>query len=291
MKITHNIGSIAEPLLVFGGVYSNLQALKKMRELAEERGIAPSRIICTGDVVGYCADPEATVRFMRDWGVHVVAGNVELQLRDGEQDCGCDFKEGSRCDVFSRQWYPYAQEQLSAESIQWMHTLPDFIRFEWNGMRGLALHGSYFETAGYVFGSTHWMEKERNFEAADAELILAGHSGLPFSTVQDSKTWLNAGVIGMPANDGTPRVWYATLEMDHESPFVQHHQFSYDHEEASRLMTANYLPPEYALTLKTGLWDNNEILPPEETSKQGQRILLDSKRVVLPEPLLVPVKH
>ena len=41
-----------------------------------------------------------------------------LCLWDGAEDCGCDFREGSRCDNFSQLWYPYAQSKLSKSSLQ-----------------------------------------------------------------------------------------------------------------------------------------------------------------------------
>ena len=52
------------------------------------------------------------------------------------------------------------------------------------------------------------MLKTKIFEQTKADLILSGHAGLPFYSIEKEKFWLNAGVIGMPANDATSRVWY-----------------------------------------------------------------------------------
>lgn len=273
-KTTQHIGKLKGKVLVFGGVYSNFQALEKMQEIAQQLQIPHSNIICTGDVVGYCAQPEETVQAVIDWDIHSIAGNVEIQLRDGEEDCGCDFREGSRCDVFSRQWYPYSQGQLSSSSIEWMHRLSDFIEFEYAGKKCVVVHGSYFETSGFVFKSTPWELKAENIAAAQADIILGGHCGLPFSDVREDKMWLNPGVIGMPANDGTTRVWYMVLEKNAANEVLfSHHSFHYDHKKAADLMDENKLPSEYAHTLRTGLWDNCEILPEAETEAQG--IFLD----------------
>lgn len=271
-KTTKKIGEPVGRMLIFGGVYSNLPALTEMRRIAEELEIPPSRVICTGDVVGYCAEPEATVQAVMDWDIHCIAGNVEIQLREGEQDCGCDFNDGSRCDIFSRQWYPFAQSQMSEASLKWMQDLPDFIRFEWEGKKMVVVHGSYFETSGYVFASTPWETKDKNLRAADADVILAGHCGLPFYTEHEGDLWINPGVIGMPANDGTTRVWYTVIEPD-GSPFFSHQSFEYDHTSAAKRMRELSLPAAYALTLETGLWDNCEILPPEETAAQGTELV------------------
>ena len=112
-KIIKDIGSMEGKLLIFGGVYSNLQALEALKQVAEHQNIPPENCICTGDIVGYCAQPEETVQLFQLWKARSIAGNVEIQLREGAEDCGCDFRKGSRCDGFSQQWYPFAQSGAS----------------------------------------------------------------------------------------------------------------------------------------------------------------------------------
>lgn len=268
-----NINISGEKVLVFGGAYSNFQALEAMQKIARTENIPAQNIICTGDIVGYCAQPEETVQAVIDWGIHSIAGNVEIQIRNEEEECGCDFASGSRCDLFSRQWYPYAQSQLSPSSIDWMHTLPEFLKFDFCGKKCLVVHGSYFETSEFIFQSTPWATKAKNFAATKADIILAGHCGLPFHDMQNKKYWLNSGVIGMPANDATTRVWYMILSENETGEFeFSHHHFTYKNEVAAQLMQTNKLPSEYAHTLRTGLWDNCDILPELETESQGEEI-------------------
>lgn len=269
-KTCNNIGKLTGKLLVFGGSYSNFQALEKLQSIAEAHGIPASQVICTGDVVGYCAQPAETVQAVRDWGIHCILGNVEIQLRDGELDCGCDFVEGGRCNLFSTSWYPFAQSKMQQDALEWMGTLTDFLRFEYAGNRFLVVHGGFDATAQYVFASTPWAEKVDQLLRGEADVILAGHCGLPFSQTQDGQAWLNPGVIGMPANDGTTRVWYMLIDTDAEGGFHFSHQaFEYDYPEAAARMRAEGLPAPYARTLETGLWDNMEILPTAESLQQG----------------------
>lgn len=269
-----NIGTLQGKLLVFGGVYSNLQALVQLQKMAEGWGIPPENILCTGDVVGYCAQPEACVQAIQDWGIWTTAGNVEQQLGSGETDCGCNFGDGSRCDWYSKQWYPYAQSKLSASALEWMRQLPDHIRFRYAGRQVYVLHGSFFNTAEFVFKSTPWPVKQANFEATGAEVILGGHCGLPFQHVENGLHWLNAGVIGMPANEGATRVWCMTLEADDAGLGINFHPFEYDHTAAAALMEQNSLPRAYSQTLLSGIWDNCDILPEVETAQQGLPIAL-----------------
>lgn len=264
-----DLGVLEGKILVFGGVYSNLQALEGLIAIAQDLDIPPSNVICTGDILGYCAQPEECVQQIRQWGIHSIAGNVEIQLRNREDDCGCNFDEGSRCDTFSRKWYPFAQSRLSEDSLLWMEKLPHHLRFQYGGKRAYVFHGAYTNPSEFVFRSTPWDQKLPNFEQAQADLLLAGHCGLPFHHEQDQHLWLNAGVIGMPANDGTSRVWYMVLDVEQGSLVYRHQPFQYAHEQAALLMEQHKLPREYSETLKTGFWDNCEILPLEETAVQG----------------------
>lgn len=270
---TKDIGARSGKLLFFGGVYGNLQALQVMQQTAVKEGIPAQNIFCTGDVVGYCAQPTECIALIRDWGIHCIAGNVEIQLRNGEDDCGCNFNEDGRCDLASRNWYAYAKKHASEAELNWMNGLPDFIHFRYAGRKCAVLHGSAFQTAGYIFASTDWSEKKSNFEAQNADIIIAGHCGLPFFQEADNLCWLNAGVIGMPANDGDTRVWYAMMATDGAGNIeASLHQLAYDYESAAALMRTAGLPQQYALALTTGIWDNCEILPEAETRAQGKKI-------------------
>lgn len=273
-KKIENLTDLKGKILLFGGVYSNLQALESLIEIAERENIAPKNCISTGDIVGYCAQPEEAVQTFKNWGARGIAGNVEMQLRDGEEGCGCDFRKGSRCDGFSQLWYPYAQSKLSKDSLNFMQTLPDHFTFHFGGKDVMILHGSYFQTSEFIFKSTAWKKKEPNFIKTKSDVIIGGHCGIPFYHEKNGKLWINAGVIGMPANDGTPNVWYVIIDEQNGEFNFKHHSYSYNYQKTSKLMQNGLLPIEYARTLITGLWDNCEILPPVESGLQGFGIQL-----------------
>lgn len=271
---TEDLGEITGKVLLFGGVYSNLQALEALQQVAINENIPPENCICTGDIIGYCAQPEETLQSFQDWKAKSIVGNVEIQLREGAQDCGCDFKEGSRCDDFSQLWYPFAQSKLSKESLDYIATLPNYIRFTYAEKQVMVVHGSYFNTSEFLFKSTPWQCKQPNFNATKSEVIIAGHCGLPFHQLQEDKLWLNPGVIGMPANDGKPSVWYAILDDKGNKLSFKHHTLHYNYKLTNALMLNGLLPEAYAKTIITGIWDNTEILPSTESNSQGLEIQL-----------------
>jgi predicted phosphodiesterase len=273
-KRIENIGKVSGKVLLFGGIYSNLQALEALIAIAKSKGIPAENCMCTGDIVGYCAQPEETVQIFKGWNARSIAGNVELQLRDGEADCGCDFKAGSRCDSFSQQWYPYAQRKLSNDSLNYIRTIPDHIEFTFGKRKFTVVHGSYFNVSEFIFKSTSWETKQSNFEATESDVVIAGHCGLPFYQEQNNQHWINPGVIGMPANDGNTTVWYAILDDKNESFNCEFFKLKYHHTLTNALMLNESLPQSYAKTIVSGIWDNMEVLPNPEKLLQGKPILL-----------------
>ena len=267
-----DIGNVSGRVLLFGGVYSNLQALEALIAVAEQENILPENCICTGDIVGYCGQPEETVQLFKLWKANSIVGNVEEQLASGSIDCGCDFTQGSRCDTFSKEWYPLAQSKLSKSSIDWIKTLPDHIKFQYANKNVCVVHGSYEYISEFVFKSTNWNLKQISFDNSESEVIIAGHCGLPFIDQRENKIWINPGVIGMPANDGFQSVWYAILD-DLDGFSAKHYTLDYNHKKATEIMLKNGFPASYAKTLQTGLWDNMEILPEREKAQRGKDTL------------------
>lgn len=263
-----DVGTISGKVLVFGGVYSNLQSLEALRAIANRENINPENVICTGDIVGYCAQPEECLQMVKAWDIKSIAGNVEIQIRNDDEDCGCNFDDGTRCDILSRNWYPFALKHVSNEMKHWLQSLPNQLSFQYAGYSILVLHGGYRDVAQFIFRSTNWSLKSEIMDESRADIVLAGHCGLPFHHIRGGRYWLNAGVIGMPANDGTSRVWYMILD-DEEGFDFAHRSFGYDHQRTATLMGENRLPGSYAKTLSDGIWDNCEVLPKEETSQQG----------------------
>lgn len=265
--------NLSDKLLVFGGAYGNLEALTEIRNIAQTEAYRPEQVIFTGDAVAYCTQPEQCVQLLAEWGVHAIAGNVEIQLREGRDTCGCNFKEGTVCDRLSQQWYPFVKQNISNSSLDWMSDLPRVIKFTFQGRNFAVVHGSYKNVSSYIFKSTKWSRKQKELVSADCDIIIAGHCGIPFYNVKDGIAWINAGVIGMPANDGTPRGWYLTLEpVKNGSIRFELKSLKYDYEKTAQTMKENKLPDEYCQALRTGIWDNCEILPPAESGLQGKRL-------------------
>lgn len=279
-----DLGQMDGPVLIFGGPYSNLHATSALKIEAEKLGIPTVRIICTGDVVAYAAAPDATTQLMMDWGVATVMGNCEESFGWQDEDCGCGFDEGTECDILSRKWYAYADSRLNPDHRAWMRACPRQITFTLAGRRFAVIHGSVQSINEFVFEESDDATKIAGLNTLGVDAIIGGHSGVPFTQVMDGRLWHNAGVIGMPANDGTPRVWYTVLHPEDDEIRIEHCALDYDHMGAANDMRRIGLPPGYADCIETGLWPNLDVMPEAEKTKSGTA--LSERAVVWSRPVM-----
>jgi len=265
----HDLGRIDEPLLICGGAYSNLEALTALLDAARALGMTANRIIHTGDVVAYCADPAATAELLRKSGVHAIQGNVEESLSASLPDCGCGFDDGSTCDKLSAEWFAYTDARIDDAIRQWMGQLPQQLTFEIAGRRARVVHGGVDQINRFIFAPQPDNDFEVEFSSANADMIIAGHSGIPFTRQVGARVWHNSGSLGLPANDGTPRVWFSVLTPEGDALRINLHALDYDHETARAKMAKAKVCPEYAQALGTGIWPSLDILPVTQKKQTG----------------------
>ncbi|MEL6598706.1 MAG: metallophosphoesterase family protein [Pseudomonadota bacterium] len=254
-------GDLTGPLVVYGGVYSNLQAFEAL--VTASGDVPPGNTICTGDIVAYCADAATSVAAVRRSGHRVIAGNCETQLAANALDCGCGFEEGSTCDRLSAAWYAHANAEIGAGDRAWMMDLPDWAVFTHAGRRVLALHAAPSANNRFVWPVTEDEDLRREVGIAVAavgsvDLVLSGHSGIPFDRDLGGTRWVNAGVIGMPPHDGRAQTRYVRIEAD---GVVTLERLAYDPAATVRAMERAGLTQGYHRTLTSGIWPSEDVLP------------------------------
>jgi predicted phosphodiesterase len=262
-----------DPVLLFGGPYSNLQATEALLKEAARLGVPPGRVVCTGDVVAYCGDPSATADTVRAAGIRVVMGNCEESLGEAAPDCACGFAAGSACDRMTAEWYAHANRSLAEPARAWMRALPRRLDIVVGGRRLAVIHGSVSRINRFVFASTPAAEKRAEIDLAGTDGVIGGHCGLPFTQMIGGGLWHNPGAIGLPANDGTPRAWFSLLTPERGGIRIEHRALDYDHRAAAAAMRANGLSGGYADALETGLWPSCDVLPPAAIAARGEPLV------------------
>ncbi len=253
-----DFGRYDTPLVLFGGPYSNLHALKALSKVLDGR---PA--LCTGDLVAYSASPVETVALMQSLAIPSIAGNCERQLATGALDCGCGFEDGSACDLLSQGWYSHLSKTCDADTVAYLDSLPEIGTFTHQNRRYAVIHGGATRINRFIWPDAPDDVFQEEFAALEAAIgpfdgVVAGHSGIAFHRRVDGLQWINAGVIGLPPHDGRPDTRYAVLK-DGE---VVIERLAYDHEGARAAMEEAGLTQGYHATLTTGIWPSEDVLPP-----------------------------
>jgi len=246
---------------LFGGIYSNHLALRAAIENARARNC--DQLICLGDLGAFGPNPDKIFPLLIDASVTTMRGNYDDSIGNNLLDCQCGYTDPAD-NYFARLSYQYTYRKTSQRWRDWLAALPREIRFDIGGKRVLCCHGSPRRMNEFLWESTtptHLLEKFCDDFSAD--IIVATHTGLPWSRqLSNGRLFLNCGVLGRPANDGTTEVGYTILDAATGPQYIR---LAYDHDALAAEMEAEDLPKPFIETVRTGWWTTClEILPARE---------------------------
>jgi len=235
---------------ILGDIHANLEALEAVLRDAESQGA--THYACTGDLVGYNADPRACLQIVRKLGCQTVQGNHDYY---------------AACNESMELFTPMAQK-----SIRW--TRRQLSPFERNHLRRLPmiLDLEGFTLVHSSLASPHRWNYIFKRKAADASLrnqfnpvCFFGHTHVPLAFVRGSATekgfygtlairkgyqyLVNVGSVGQP-RDRNPKAAYVLYDL--EARTVALRRVEYDIEAAQRKVRAAGLPFRNALRLAGG---------------------------------------
>ena len=87
-------------------------------------------------------------------------------------------------------------------------------------------------------------------KVAGCDILLFGHTHLPYQKRVGSTLFINTGSVGKP-KDGDPRAGYVLLDLA-KGPKVDFRRVRYDVEAATQAIRGSGLPPHFADLLETG---------------------------------------
>jgi len=242
----------ARRIALFGGVYGNRPALEAA--LADARAKDAEAVYFLGDVGGFGPHPDTAAKLLCDARVTCIQGNYDAAVAVGADDCGCGYSD--RRDVrFAHIAYVYTLGHSSSEHRRWLGSLPPLGRITLGDRRLLLCHGSPRQVNEFLWETTTPTGLlERFCDGQGVDALCFTHTGLTWHRALPSgRHAINVGVLGRPANDGLPRVWYTLLTAGPELT-VEFVPVVYDHESVARDVERAGLPPEFAETIRTGWW-------------------------------------
>jgi diadenosine tetraphosphatase ApaH/serine/threonine PP2A family protein phosphatase len=238
--------------LIFSDVHSNLEALTTFARLA--KAIPHDRMVCLGDIVGYAADPNPCV----DW----VRQNADLILAGNHDHAVAGTIDPARLVPHAHQACLWTREVLSAENMVFLRGLP--VKKIQDDI--LWVHSTPREPAKWHY-LTELEDAEDQFNAFTNDLCFYGHTHWPMIfecdlegniRVGQEGRWqlqtgyryiVNVGSIGQP-RDGNPAAAFAIY--DSKAQYIEVQRFTYDFTVTQRKILEHRLPPSLAERLSLG---------------------------------------
>jgi predicted phosphodiesterase len=242
--------------LVVSDLHANRQALEAV---ARESAGRYDRALCCGDLIGYCADPNPVIEWVRDNCSAVVRGNHD-RASTGQEDL-------EWFNPVARQAALWTQQALTPENTEYVRALAkgplDIEGFQ-------LAHGSPHDEDEYVIGAD---EASQAFEYLECRLAFFGHTHLQGGFIWNRSRvetisrvslrcrrelleidpacayLINPGSVGQP-RDGDPRAAYAIYDSD--AAMVAYYRVEYDIEAAQKSIRASGLPAILADRLSAG---------------------------------------
>lgn len=251
-------------IAAFGGVYANPWAARATIDDARARGC--TRLVCLGDLGGFGARPDEAARLLLEEGVEIIAGNYDLAIASGADDCGCGYAD-PRDNHYAQVMYDFTREATSPEVAAMLGRLPAQWREDVEGVDLHMVHGSPLAVNDFMWESLADAELAARSTASGADVLVCTHTGIPWTRTIGDCTIVNCGTVGRSANDGDPGGRYALIEIDDGAVTVEIRRVAYDPSSHAAAIREAGLPAAFAETARTGWWTTClEVVPPRERS-------------------------
>lgn len=236
-------------ITVFGDIHANLPAMEAVFAQMERRD--DGNRYCLGDLVGYGTSPNEIIELIRAQGVPTIMGNYDLGVGQSSDDCGCAYRTAEARELGNRS-IAWSNENTTPENKLFLQGLVASIPLRLGELSVLLVHGSPRKVNEYLYEDRPDRSFERLLDGAGADLLVCGHTHLPYHKVLPSgRHVVNAGSVGKPKDDD-PRAGYVVLSADGTDLSVEFVRVEYDVERAARAIEASDMPDEFAAMLRAG---------------------------------------
>lgn len=215
--------------IIFSDLHSNLESLQAFAE--DIRTIKHDKKVFLGDAVGYGADPNACVEWLRENVDIILAGNHDYAVV-GKTSLGYFNSHARHVCLWTQQALTKDNKRFlgslsiakEEDGIFWAHSSP-YEPAEWDYVNSISLarkNFEYFKAPACFIGHSHlpWVFK------LDADENVESHSQTFAGRLENYCRYIiNVGSLGQP-RDGSPDPVY--MVYDSETQLLEHRRFKYD---------------------------------------------------------------
>ncbi len=219
-------------------IHSNLPALEGTLKDIKSKGI--DEVYCLGDIIGYHCNPNEVIKLLKDNCVISIKGNHDKVI--AEEDFDSEI-EGN----FVLSWNSSA---LTKENRAYLNNLPETLELNIESKTIQIVHGSPDSIDQYIREGSD--EAEYFLENMTTDILISGHTHIPYVVKKDNKLLLNTGSIGKP-KFGKPECSYIVLSFNDGEAEPKIITLPYDVKTITDDLSRHSFPDKYIVALESGL--------------------------------------
>ena len=233
-------------IAVISDIHSNVYALNEVLKDIKNRNI--DMIVCTGDLVGYGTRPNEVIETLRNEKILTIMGNYDDAIGNFKIVCGCDYKDPKDTEKASLSMQ-FTSEKTTDENKEYLRNLPKEITFTFNNKTIRFVHGSTRLINEYLKENSK--ESEEVMKELKEDILVCGHTHIPYSKYYGNKLLVNAGSVGTPKTN-SPNANYVIIDIK-SSVAVEIIEVPYDFEKIAKEIEENeILPNDFARLIREG---------------------------------------
>ncbi|ABW18651.1 metallophosphoesterase family protein [Alkaliphilus oremlandii] len=233
-------------IAVISDIHSNIVALNAVLDSIKSNSC--EEIICLGDLVGYGPHPNEVIEKISQLGISTIMGNYDEAVGFYLPYCGCHLDSKVKL-LQSQNSLRWTEENTKEENKIILRQLPEQLECNFNGKVISAYHGSPSSITEYIYDNQQDRLQEV-IEELNTDILLLGHTHLPFIKWIGNKLIINPGSVGKP-KDGDNRASYVLLELN-EKVNIEIIRVSYDIDKVIEDMSKTSLLKEFGEMLRLG---------------------------------------
>ncbi len=237
-----------EQITVFGDIHGNLPALTAVWADMDRRGL--ENRFCLGDLVGYGVQPNEVIDLLRAHDVPTLMGNYDQGVGHLSDDCGCAYKT-PEAQALGERSIAWSNEHVTAENRAYLRNLPMTMSVMVGKLRVVLVHGSPRRINEYLYEERPEKSVARLLEKVGADVMVCGHTHIPYDRPLSRGRLINAGSVGKP-KDNNSQACYLILTAKEGNLAVEFVRVTYDVEQAAQAIEATAMPDEFAAMLRAG---------------------------------------
>ncbi|MCF8001503.1 MAG: metallophosphatase family protein [Halanaerobiales bacterium] len=236
-------------IAIFSDIHGNISALEAVMKNLENEDI--DKIYCLGDLVGYGPYPNEVIDLIKENDIETVMGNYDQGVGFNLDDCGCAYKTEKK-RVLGDRSLEWTKNEVTDENKEFLKKLNENIKFEVEDKNVLLVHGSPRKINQYLFYNHPDSSIKRMMEQYEADIMVTGHTHLPYVKKIDDKLVINDGSVGKqkPYHKNqelfSTEAKYIILNIEKDSVSTEIRSNRYDYEKIAQDINNSELPDEFA---------------------------------------------